>query len=141
MTKVMVFGTFDLVHPGHIHFFAQAKQHGDELVVVVARDSTAEFTKGRTPFFNEHERLLAVQALRMVDKAVLGNPGDVYKVVHDEKPDIICLGYDQSHFVDKLEPKLREFGLKTRIIRLEPFMPERYKSSRIREALAKALVR
>ncbi len=141
MTKVMAFGTFDFVHPGHLHFFAQAKQHGDELTVVLARDSTIQKTKGRQPMFNEQERLLALKALRIVDKAVLGNTVDVYKVVQDEKPDVICLGYDQTFFVDKLEQKLAEFGLKTKIIRLEPFLPERYKSSIIREALARALDR
>ena len=141
MVKVMIFGTFDFVHPGHLHFFAQAKQHGDELVVVLARDSTARFTKGKQPFFNEHERLLMVQATRLVDRALLGDPDDVYKVIADERPDIICLGYDQSFFVDKLEPKIREFGLNTRIIRLEPYLPERYKSSKIREMLAKAVAR
>lgn len=141
MTKVMIFGTFDFVHPGHLHFFAQAKRHGDELVVVIARDSTAAFTKGKQPFFDEHERLLMVQATRLVDRAILGDADDVYKVIGDEKPDVICLGYDQSFFVDKLAPKIKEFGLTTRIIRLEPHLPERYKSSKIRERLAKALAR
>ncbi len=141
MTKVMVFGTYDFVHPGHLHFFAQAKAHGDELIVVIARDKTAEKTKGATPVFSEHERLVMVQSVRIVDKAVLGYPDDVYRIVKEEQPDIICLGYDQSHFVDKLESKLEEFGLKTTILHLEPYLPERYKSSKIREALAKAVAR
>ncbi len=141
MTKVMVFGTYDFVHPGHLHFFIRAKRYGDELVAVIARDKTAENTKGKAPFFNEHERLLMVQALGIVDKAVLGYPDDVYQIIKEEQPDVICLGYDQSHFVDKLEPKLNAFGLKTKILRLEPYMPERYKSSKLREALAKAVAR
>lgn len=141
MVTVMVFGTFDFLHPGHLHFFLQAKQHGDRLTVVVARDSTAQYTKGKQPFFNEHERLLAVQALRIVDKAVLGYPDDVYRVIAEEKPDVICLGYDQRFFVENLAEKLMEFGLKTTIVRLQPFMPERYKSSQIREALARELSR
>ena len=62
MTKVMVFGTFDPLHPGHVDFFRQAKQHGDELVVVVALDSTVEKTKGRKPSLGENARLAAVQA-------------------------------------------------------------------------------
>ena len=139
MTKVMAFGTFDLVHPGHIHFFHQAKQHGDELVVVIARDKTTQFTKEQPPFFNEQERLLSVKSLKIVDRAVLGNPDDVYKVIADEKPDVICLGYDQTFFVDKLEAKIKEFGLQIKIVRLEPYLSDRYKSSQIRKALAKVL--
>ena len=138
MTRVMVFGTFDFIHPGHLHFFEQAKKHGDELVVVIALDSTAEKTKGKKPAFPEQDRLQMVQALRIVDRAVLGNPDDVYKVVKDARPDIICLGYDQKFFVDKLEQKLKEFGLRTKIVRLEAYKPEQYKSSKIKSAVAKS---
>ena len=37
----MATGVFDLLHPGHIYFLTEARRLGDELVVVVARDSTA----------------------------------------------------------------------------------------------------
>ena len=132
----MVFGTFDFLHPGHVHFFQQAKQHGDKLIVVLSRDSTAEKTKGRRPAFPENDRLHMVGALSIVYKAVLGEVDDVYKVIAQERPDIICLGYDQHFFVDKLQEKLDEFKLATTIIRLAPYFPERYKSSLIRKALA-----
>jgi FAD synthetase len=141
MAKVMVFGTFDLVHPGHVHFLEQAKKHGNELVVVIARDSTVEKTKRRKPSFSENDRRQMVQALRVVDRAVLGYEGDVYRIVREEKPDVICLGYDQNFFVDKLEAKLAEFGLKTKVIRLQPHAPETYKSSKIRAALATGAAR
>lgn len=136
--KVMVFGTFDFLHPGHVHFFQQAKQHGDELVVVIARDSTVEKTKGKRPAFSETDRLHMVQALRVVDKAVLGYEGDVYRVVQEQTPDVICLGYDQTFFVDKIKEKLNAFKLATKIIRLEAYKPEQYKSALIRKALARA---
>lgn len=138
MTTVMVFGTFDFLHPGHVHFLTQARKHGDRLVVVVSRDATAAKTKGTKPTFSENDRLHMVQALRVVDEAVLGYEDDVYKVIEEHAPDSICLGYDQTHFVDRLASKLKEFKLKTEIVRLEPFAPEKYKSSRMREALAKA---
>jgi len=136
MTKVMVFGTFDPLHPGHVHFFQQAKQHGDDLVVVVARDSTVEKTKGKKPEANENDRLAMVRAQPAVDRAVLGYTGDVYQIIKEEKPDVICLGYDQTHFTDKLAPKLKEFKLSTKIIRLEPYQQETYKSSKIKKERA-----
>lgn len=141
MTKVMVFGTFDFLHAGHIYFFQQAKQHGDELVVVIARDSTAAKTKGKQPTFPEADRQRMVQSLRIVDKALLGYEDDVYRVLREEKPDVICLGYDQTFFVDRIQEKIEECKLQSKIIRLSPYFPERYKSTIIREALAKAAVR
>ena len=130
MTKVLVFGTFDIFHPGHEYFLKQAKKHGDELVVVVARDSTVKNIKGKMPINDEQYRLRVIQALDFVDKAVLGYESiDKYKIIEEIKPDIICLGYDQSAFVDDLEKKLHELELKTEIIRLGAYKPHLYKSS------------
>jgi FAD synthetase len=138
MTKVMTFGTFDLLHPGHRDFLRQAKQHGDELVVVIARDATVERTKGRKPVHSENERLAAVKQVPGVDRAILGRTDDVYRVIAEEQPNIICLGYDQTHFVDKLAAKLKEFKLEAKIIRLSAYKPEQYKTSKIKSALPTA---
>jgi len=130
MIKVLVFGTFDGLHEGHKNFFQQAKEYGDYLVVVVGRDSTILKTKNRPPKFNENERLKAVEESGLVDEARLGNEGDnPYKVIGEVQPRIICLGYDQTHFTDKLEQKIKEMGLKIDIIRLKSYKPEIYKSS------------
>jgi len=106
------------------------------LVVVVGRDSTIVKTKGRPPKHSEQERLTAVQACEYVNEARLGNeapPGgrlDPYKVVEQVRPDVICLGYDQTFFADKLADELPKRGLgHVKIVRLQPFEPEKYKSS------------
>ena len=39
LTRVLATGTFDLLHPGHVYFLTQARAMGDELFVIVARDS------------------------------------------------------------------------------------------------------
>ncbi|MBN2051942.1 FAD synthase [Candidatus Woesearchaeota archaeon] len=130
MKRVLVFGTFDIFHLGHEYFLKEAKKHGDELVVVVARDSTVQQVKGSLPHHNEDYRLNIIQKLDYVDKAILGHEtADKYKIIDEIKPDTICLGYDQTHFVDGLEKKLRELELRTEIIRLEPYKPHLYKSS------------
>lgn len=141
MIKVLVFGTFDGLHEGHKDFFRQAREYEDppshkaserqvHLVVVVGRDSTVERTKNRLPKFNEQERLKAVQECEFVNEARLGNEGNnPYKVIEEVNPQIICLGYDQTHFVDKLEQKIKEMGLTINIIRLKPYKPEIYHSS------------
>jgi FAD synthetase len=130
MKKVLVFGSFDVIHDGHRSLFKQAKNYGDYLVVVVARDATYEGLRGYKPVHTERERLAAVAGESLVDKAVLGDSKDPYKVLGQVRPQVIALGYDQSLFVDKLEEKLRLYALQaTRIVRLEPFSPERFKSS------------
>lgn len=136
MTKVLVFGTFDGLHEGHRDFFRQAKEFGEYLVVVVGRDSTVEKTKKRLPKFSEQERLKAIQDSGLVDEARLGNevaPGeklDPYKIIEEIKPDVICLGYDQTFFADKLAEELPKRGLgHVKVERLKPFEPKKYKSS------------
>ena len=130
MKKILVFGTFDGLHEGHKDFFRQAKEYGDFLAVVVGRDSTVLKVKKSLPKFNENDRLDTVQKCEYVDFARLGNEGvSPYLVIKEIMPDIICLGYDQTHFIDKLEAWLKEEGLNIKIKRLEAYKPEMYKSS------------
>lgn len=136
MIKVLVFGTFDGLHEGHKYFFRQTKEYGDYLVVVVGRDSTVQKTKNKLTKFNEQERLKVVQESALVDEAKLGNEAplgqklDPYAIVEEIKPNIICLGYDQIFFTDKLKKELPKRGLgHVKIKRLKAFKPEMYKSS------------
>jgi len=120
------------LHKGHLDFFRQAKEYGDYLVVVVGRDLTVQRVKNRLPKFNEQERLKVLQECGLVNEARLGNEGNnPYKVIEEIKPDIICLGYDQTHFTEKLEGKIKEMGLNIEIKRLNAFEPEKYHSSLI----------
>jgi FAD synthetase len=138
MKKVLVFGTFDIFHKGHGDFLRQARAHGDFLRVVVARDETVLKMKGKTPLNSELNRLNAIKESGLADEVVLGNLGDKYAVVRDFKPEVVCLGYDQKFFIQELRQKMDEAGLsKTEIVRLEAFLPEKYKSSKLREQLEK----
>lgn len=130
MHKVIVFGTFDILHPGHLHLFKEARQYGDFLVVVVARDTTVCEVKGRKPQNNEDVRLKNVSDLNLADKVRLGCLGDKYQAISEEKPDVIALGYDQRAFVDKLEDVIEDY---VQIVRLNPYFPEKYKSSLLRQ--------
>lgn len=129
MSKVMVFGTFDIIHPGHLYLFTEAKKLGDALTVIVARDQTVLEVKGRAVQNDENTRLKNIENLHIADKVILGNLADKYQVIREEKPDIIALGYDQRAFVDSLNETLDS---KTKIVRLKPFKEEIYKSSKLR---------
>lgn len=132
---VMVFGTFDVVHLGHIALFKEAKKYGDELIVVVARDKRAAGIKGKALVFTEKERVLFLQELAIISKVVLGDRTDVYKVVKNLKPDVIVLGYDQYIFTTELENKIKEFGLSTEVVRAKPYKQDTYKTTKIKQKL------
>jgi FAD synthetase len=129
--KVMVFGTFDIIHPGHLAFLREAKRHGNFLIVSVARDTNVKRIKGHTPIHSEHQRVHLLKTLRIVDRVVLGSRTEYLKHIVRETPDIICLGYDQSAYTERLQDKLEEAGLHTKVIRLRPYHSRKYKSSKI----------
>lgn len=95
MTRVMAQGVFDILHPGHLHYLESSKELGDRLVVVLARDSRVEGRKDLQ--FSEEERLRMLNALEVVDEAILGSEDDIYSTVKKVDPDIITLGHDQEH--------------------------------------------
>jgi FAD synthetase len=118
--RVMTTGVFDLIHLGHIHMLQAAKQHGDELVVVIARDETVLKQK-HNPINPEEVRRQIVESLKPVDQAVLGHHGDIYRVVTELKPNIIALGFDQTFNEADVERKCREHGVEVKVVRLPQF--------------------
>lgn len=134
VTRVMVFGTFDMIHEGHEHFFRQARALAEHvhLIVSVARDANVFRIKGTRPRKSEQERHAYLQAHPLVDQAVFGDHVDHVPHIRACRPDIIALGYDQGgEYVDNLENVLRDAGLVARVVRLEAHQPEKYKTSKI----------
>lgn len=132
MKKVLAAGTFDLLHPGHIWFLQQAKQRGDHLTVIIARDKTVKKIKKIKPYQTEQQRLKALRDLGIADMVVLGGLGNKINSVKKVHPHIICLGYDQTAFTRNLRKELLSVGLKPKIIRLQAYHPKKYKSSIMR---------
>jgi len=127
--KVMVAGSFDIIHPGHLFLLNKAKEMGD-VVVVVARDSTVERLKGRRPVIPEEQRLKVVKSLKPVSEALLGREGDILKIVEEVRPDIILLGPDQNFNEEWIKSELKTRGVNVEVLRLkEKYSESKYCSS------------
>ena len=119
MVRVLATGTFDLLHPGHLLYLSKARELGDELFVIVARESMIKHKP--KPIIPEEQRLAMVQGLRMVDKAMLGNESDMFEPLKEINPDIIALGKNQYFNEEYLKERLNYKGLNAKIVRINSF--------------------
>lgn len=109
MTRVVAQGTFDLLHPGHVHYLEEAATYGDELHVVVARQTNV--THKPDPILSARQRRDMVAALDTVDEAHLGHPEDVFVPIERLDPAVIVLGFDQHHDEEAIAGALAERGI------------------------------
>ena len=136
---VLVGGVFDLIHPGHIHTLKAAKEEGDVLVVVVARQSTAQkIKKDRKIYHDEGLRKELVSSLNFVDLVLIGREGTLYDTVEYVKPNVIALGYDQAHSEKDVAENCKKRNLNVHVIRLSTPIPGS-KSSKIKEELGDSI--
>lgn len=120
--KVLIAGTFDILHPGHIFLINEAAKLGD-VYVIVATDKNREVYSGEVPIVPEQQRLEVMKSLKNVKDAKLGrHDNDTLKTVEDIYPDIILLGPDQKFSVDRLQKALKLKGMnQIEVLRLEKF--------------------
>lgn len=128
MTRVVATGTFDILHPGHVLYLCRARQLGDELWVIVARDSTIKHK--RKPLIPEQQRLYMVRSLKCVDHAVLGSERDMFEPILKIRPDVIALGFNQHWDEETLKRQLAGRGIDAQVVRLHDVDPSEYASSR-----------
>jgi FAD synthetase len=102
--RVVAQGTFDLLHPGHLHYLREARAMGDELHVIVARRGNV--THKAPPVLCDRQRRDMVAALEVVDVARLGHPEDIFVPIREIDPAVIVLGHDQHHDEDALREAL-----------------------------------
>jgi FAD synthetase len=134
MARIMVFGTFDMIHAGHEDLFRQARLLADEpyLIVSIATDKNVERIKGKKPRNSQQERREMLAAHELVDEAVIGDEDGYVGHILKVNPDIIALGYDQTgEYVDHVQEDLTRSGLSVKVMRLNAFEPERLKTSKL----------
>ncbi|MFB6127570.1 MAG: adenylyltransferase/cytidyltransferase family protein [Halolamina sp.] len=117
-TTVVAQGTFDLLHPGHLHYLRDAAAVGDELHVIVARSSNV--THKESPVVPGVQRREMVAGLDPVDDAHLGHTEDIFVPIERIDPDVIVLGYDQHHDDDAIAAALADRGLDCAVQRAGP---------------------
>ena len=127
--RIVATGTFDLLHPGHLYYLEESRKLGDELWVIVARDSNVKH-KPR-PVIPEEHRLAMVAALKPVDHAVLGDKTDMFRPIEEIRPEIITIGFNQMFNEAKLAEQLKARCLSPRIVRIGRYADGDLCSSRL----------
>lgn len=130
--RIMLFGTFDDLHPGHEYVFREALRKSENgkratdngVYAVVARDANVIRIKGRPPLQTQEERMETITRMFPEVHAILGDASDFLAPIRSIQPDLILLGYDQ-----KLPPGVHDEDLGVPVERLEAFHPDVHKSS------------
>jgi len=99
MKRVMVNGTFDVLHRGHLDLLRYARQQGDQLLVAIDTDRRVKELKGNSrPINNEADRKLMLHSLRDVDIVMLfDSTKELIQIMEDFKPDVYVKGSDWKH--------------------------------------------
>lgn len=124
--RVIVFGTFDGLHDGHREFLKEAREQGDHLIIVVARDQSIAHVYGKQPHHDEIDRIAYVLNEEIANDVVMGYHDNKLQVFSDHKPDIIVLGFNQAEYATELLQKATAIGMDHIDVHLaQPYDPEK----------------
>lgn len=103
MKRVITYGTFDLIHHGHINILRRAKEYGDYLIVGLSSD---EFNaiKGKSAYHSYEERKMILEAIKYVDEVIPEhNWGQKVADIKDHNVDLFIMGSDWENKFDELK--------------------------------------
>ena len=130
--KVMLFGSFDYLHEGHLYLLNKAQEYGEKLIIVVAQDIIIKNIKGNTPDNPLSERIS--QLLKYLPDAKI-TKGDIqnesWSVIKNYKPEIVVVGYDQEGLKNALIKVQSIYNFK--LVQIDSFKPKKYKSSLLKK--------
>ena len=104
---VLCHGVFDLLHPGHIQHFQEAKTQGDILVVSVTDSQYVRKGPGR-PYFNNEQRLRSLEAIECIDYVILSSEYTVNDIVKIVQPDLYVKGAEYQIAEKDITGKISE---------------------------------
>jgi len=104
MKKVITYGTFDLLHYGHVNLLRRAKELGDYLIVAISTDEFNDKKKNKKSYFSFEERKQLVEAIRYVDLVIPEEDWD-QKIsdIQEFKVDTFVIGDDWEGQFDFLK--------------------------------------
>lgn len=103
MKKVITYGTFDLLHIGHINILRRAKELGDHLTVGLSSDEFNKL-KHKEAFHSYENRKIILEAIRYVDEVIIENDWDQkIRDVVDHNIDVFVMGDDWQGKFDFLQ--------------------------------------
>lgn len=104
MKRIITYGTFDLLHYGHINLLKRAKALGDYLIVVVSSDEFNWNEKGKKCYFSYEQRKQLVEAIRYVDLVIPETCWEQKKIdINKYNIDTFVMGNDWEGKFDYLE--------------------------------------
>lgn len=104
MRRVITYGTFDLIHYGHINLLRRAKELGDYLVVALSTDEFNEKEKGKRTYFSYEQRKRMLEAIRYVDLVIPEENWEQKREdAHELRIDVFVMGDDWTGKFDFLE--------------------------------------
>lgn len=103
MKKVITYGTFDLIHHGHINILKRAKANGDYLIVGLSSDEFNEI-KGKAAYHSYEERKLILEAIKYVDEVIPEHKwGQKIQDIQNNNVDLFVMGSDWEGKFDELK--------------------------------------
>ncbi|MDD5133363.1 MAG: adenylyltransferase/cytidyltransferase family protein [Candidatus Nanoarchaeia archaeon] len=122
MKKVLVWGTFDGLHKGHLEFLKNAKSLGDKLYIIIIPDKAVKENKGKYPIKNAEERKKELLKLKFVTEVYSGLYEENLKYILKLKPEVVIFGYDQkTKWEENLKKTLSSKGIFPEYIYLEEY--------------------
>ena len=107
LKKVFCWGTFDILHRGHMDFLQDAKSKGDLLSVIVVPDSAVIENKGHAPEHTQQQRIQAIRNTGLADDIIGAQDLETnLRFLLESKPDVFVFGYDQDTSAEK---RLKEY--------------------------------
>ena len=104
MKRVITYGTYDLLHYGHINLLRRAKQLGDYLIVALSTDEFNSVEKMKRTYFKYEERKNMLEAIRYVDLVIPENSWEQKRIdIEKYNVDIFVIGDDWEGKFDFLK--------------------------------------
>lgn len=95
MRTVITFGTFDVLHIGHVNILKRAKEYGDRLIVGVSSDALNFSKKQRYPYYSQHDRTTIISSLNFVDEVFIEESLELKgEYIKKYSADILIMGND-----------------------------------------------